>query len=403
MGGLGKTTLARKVYDSERLKIAHFQAFVWSQTFIIENIFRSILMQICRVSKEEAKSMNKDELIENMRVHLQQKRYVIVLDDLWKVDDCKCIRVGLPDDECVSRIMVTSCKSEVAAACVQTSDHVYNLSPLSPEESWALFCKKALQYDLGGNCPPHLKQISETFMQKCGGLPLSIEAIGSLLWTKNKTLPEWQKLYNSLGLQIETSDSLTSMNQILSLSYNDFPYYLKTCFIYVSIFLEDYLIKPMTLIQLCIAEAFVEKKKEGITLDKLAYDYLHELVNRSLIQAASYTDYGALKTCCVHDVVREIILSKAREEKFLTFQSGGKVNDKTRRLTLHDHGEISPENDLLLKVLDLEDTGIDEFSSEIVNLFHLRYTVALSTQWIANNITPTLRDSEESTETCTIS
>ena len=71
--------------------------------------------------------------------------------------------------------------------------------------------------------------------------------------------------------------------KVLSLSYNDIPYYPKICFLYLSIFPEDHLIEKMKVIQLWTAEGFINATA-GKTLEEVAEDYLNELVNRSLVQ-----------------------------------------------------------------------------------------------------------------------
>ncbi|KAL7188053.1 hypothetical protein ACSBR1_037990 [Camellia fascicularis] len=150
----------------------------------------------------------------------------------------KAIKHVLPDNNCGSRVILTTRFAQIASTCCEETDgHVYTLMPLSQEEFWMLFCNKTFR---GNLCPPNLKQISHRILKRCEGLPLTIVAISGVLATKDKSrIDEWEMLYRSLGAELEGNDKLESMKKALSLSYNDLPYYLKICFLDLSIFPED--------------------------------------------------------------------------------------------------------------------------------------------------------------------
>ena len=89
--------------------------------------------------------------------------------------------------------------------------------------------------------------MSNKIVRKCKGLPLAIVAIGGLLSTKSKTVFEWQKVNQNLNLELQRNPHLTSLTKILSLSYDNLPYYLKPCLLYLGIYLEDYSINHKSL------------------------------------------------------------------------------------------------------------------------------------------------------------
>ncbi|KAL7173845.1 hypothetical protein ACSBR2_033160 [Camellia fascicularis] len=169
---------------------------------------------------------------------------------------------------------------------------------LPPEESWTLFCRKTF---MENSCPSHLEGLSKAILNKCEGLPLAIVAISGLLSTKDKSsVDEWDKIYRSLGAELEGNDKLLSMNKILSLSYIDLPYYLKFCFLYLSVFPKDCLIDHWRLIRLWVAEGFVEMKA-GMTVEEVAEGYLNELINRSLVQVAEMRSGSMSYICSIID------------------------------------------------------------------------------------------------------
>ncbi|KAK1268906.1 Disease resistance protein RPM1 [Acorus gramineus] len=157
-----------------------------------------------------------------------------------------------------------------------------------------------------------------------------------------------------LGLHLEREHRIVNMKRIILLSYTDLPYNLKSCFLYLSLFPEDYNIKFMKLIRLWMAEGFVKSNQQNIMVEEVAKEYINVLIKRGLILIADRNSYGKVISCRVHDVVREIILSKAREENFTTFTDG-----------VHMFR--------LLKVIDLDGMPLKVFPPEITELLHLRY------------------------------
>ncbi|GMY35069.1 disease resistance protein RPM1-like [Fagus crenata] len=156
-----------------------------------------------------------------------------------------------------------------------------------------LLCRKAFQSELQGCCPRELVRLSLDIVRRCEGLPLALVAISGLLSTEEKIPLEWQKLHNSLSSELESNPHLTSITKILSLSYHDLPYYLKSCFLYFGIFPEDYSITDSRLFQLWIAEGYIKGKK-GKTLEEVAEENLIELIHRNLVQVSlGENDYKA--------------------------------------------------------------------------------------------------------------
>ncbi|KAH7857709.1 hypothetical protein Vadar_015627 [Vaccinium darrowii] len=385
MGGCGKTTLAKAIFDNQKV-IEHFDCQVWvsvSQSYKIEDVFRRMIKQLCQARKEREPegidTMDQNSLIHMLREYLLHK------------------------------------SEDVASFCKESSsDHVCKLKPLIDEEAWKLFCMKAFQRDFGGCCPAELEKISHAIVRKCEGLPLAIVTIGALLSTKSKVVSEWKRFYLSIGSELERNPHLTNITKIVLLSYHDLPYYLKPCFLYFGIIPEDYKITRGRLIRLWIAEGFIEGQK-GKTLEEVAEEHLTELVHRNLVQVSHKKFDGRIKRCQVHDVVHEIILAKCEELGFsqVLGEIDSSWNDVTRRWSMNVHditnkkletisctksrirsiflftlGELPKKqllgtlarNFKLLKVLDLENAPIDQLHEDVGNLLHLRYLSVKSTK-----------------------
>ena len=199
-----------------------------------------------------------------------------------------------------------------------------------------LFCEKAFCYEFKGHCPRELERLSRELVAKCQGLPLVISAIEGLLSSKEKVDCEWRKVLDNLSNEFKNNPQLTSISKILCLSYYDLPYYLKSCFVYFGIFPEDYSICERTLCRLWVAEGFV-KEKQGMTLEQVAEECLNDLIRRNLV--GFEVRYGVDRWCWVHDLLGEIIISKANELCFYTTLDDENksvlIGGKSHRLSIH--------------------------------------------------------------------
>ncbi|KAI7983810.1 Disease resistance protein RPM1 [Camellia lanceoleosa] len=409
MGGLGKTTLVKKVFDDAVVK-NHFQSHVWitvSESFKIEVLLKGIIKQLFEEIKQPVPqgidSMDTNSLKGIINAFLQRKRYVLVFDDVWDIHAWQSFRYVFPIGNCGSRVVLTTRNADIASfASKEYHGDVYNLQTLPPEESWTLFCRKTF---MENSCPSHLEGLSKAILNKCEGLPLAIVAISGLLSTKDKSsVDEWDKIYRSLGAELEGNDKLLSMNKILSLSYIDLPDYLKFCFLYLSVFPKDCLIDHWRLIRLWVAEGFVEMKA-GMTVEEVAEGYLNELINRSLVQVAEMRSGGRVKTYRIHDLWREIIVLKSGEQNIVTVagEQSKAWPKKVRRLSINNHWEYTQQSKRftqlrsllmfnatdslsklsmlasssdglrLLTVLDLRGSLLEAFPSEVLKLLQLRY------------------------------
>ncbi|KAH1054093.1 hypothetical protein GLYMA_08G317400v4 [Glycine max] len=319
MGGSGKTTLAKKVFDKVQ---THFPRHVWitvSQSYTIEGLLLKFLE--AEKGKDPSQSvystMDKASLIHEVRNHLSRNMYVVVFDDVWNESFWEEMKFALVDVENGSRIIITTRHREVAESCRTSSlVQVHELQPLTDDKSFELFCKTAFRSELDGHCPHNLKGISTEIVKKCEGLPLAIVATGGLLSRKSRNAREWQRFSENLSSELGKHPKLTPVTKILGLSYYDLPYHLKPCFLYFGIYPEDYEVECKGLILQWVAAGFVKSDEAAQTLEEVAEKYLNELIQRSLVQVSSFTWSGKIKRCRVHDVVREMIREKNQDLSF---------------------------------------------------------------------------------------
>ncbi|XP_062182231.1 disease resistance protein RGA5-like [Phragmites australis] len=400
-GGLGKTTLANQVYR-KIAKQFDCQAFVsLSQNPDMGMIFRSIVSQVKKDECDSTSSCDKEQLINELRDFLKDKRYFIVIDDIWSTQAWKIVKCALLENTCGSRIIVTTRIGTVAKLCSSPRhDLVYDLSMLSEDDSKSLFFRRIFGSE--DKCPHQLKEVSIGIVRKCGGLPLAIITMASLLTTKSYARTEWVEVCNSIGSGLEKNWDVEEMNMILSLSYNHLPRHLKTCLLYLSMFPEDYVINRDYLVRRWVGEGFINLHG-GRSLEDEGECYFNELINRSLIQPVDFQYDGRVYACRVHDMILDLIVCKAVEENFVTVLTDRKQmlvsQDKVHRLSLGHHGqenviaysmvpthvrtlnifrysEQMPLSDFrALRVLDLDgnENLENSYLEDIGKLFHLRY------------------------------
>ncbi|XP_071917510.1 disease resistance protein RPM1-like isoform X2 [Coffea arabica] len=384
MGGLGKTTLVKKVHEDPEVR-RHFPVRAWvtvSQTCDFQYLLKDLIRQLHEEGKkpvpQSIESMTATGLKKIVKDFLQQAgRYAIVFDDVWDVEFWNTIKFALPESSHGNRVMLTTRKADVASAsCTESLGYLHRMESLSFEDSWTLFCNKIFK---GNSCPGHLMDVAKGVLDKCEGLPLAILAISGLLALKdvNRT-EEWETVRRSLGGELEGTGKLDRVKKILSLSYNDLPWHLKACLLYLSIYPEDYKIGCGRLINLWIAERFVEWR-EGMSIEDVAWGYLSELVSRNLIQVTCVFYEGIPYTCRIHDLLRAVILLKSREQNLVTVIDGQPTmwpSDKLKHLDLScTRVERIPKaigKLQHLEYLDLGNTRVRELPLEILKLQQLR-------------------------------
>ncbi|KAL0441035.1 UNVERIFIED_CONTAM: putative late blight resistance proteinR1C-3 [Sesamum radiatum] len=178
------------------------------------------------------------------------------------------------------------------------------------DKSWNLLCEKVFGQK---SCPcQELEEIGRNIAKGCRGLPLAIVVVGGLLAKSKKTREYWEFVAENVSTFVNSGDEEYCL-KILSLSYNSLPIHLKPCFLYMGVFLEDHEIKASELAKLWISEGFL-KPVGGKSLEEVGEEYLKDLIDRNLILIRKRTRSGKIKTCSVHDILRELCLRESNRE-----------------------------------------------------------------------------------------
>ncbi|XP_054817054.1 putative disease resistance RPP13-like protein 1 [Prosopis cineraria] len=273
LGGLGKTTLARLVYDEKNIK-DQFQHTAWvciSENFDRVQAAKTILKELDCPPVKPLDTFY--DLQRKLKEKLTGKKFFLVLDDVWneKNHDWDEFQTPFKDVAVGSKIIVTTRSKRVAE--VMHSTHIRDLKTLQHDDCMKLFAKYAF------NDQHHVvDQIGVEIVEKCGGLPLAIKSLGCLLCTKSPR--DWEKILKSDIWNLSEDDS--NIIPSLRLSYHYLPSNQKCCFAYCSIFPKDYNIDKNVLIQLWMANGLLHSSNEiRENLEEVGNEIFNALESRS--------------------------------------------------------------------------------------------------------------------------
>ncbi|OEL27774.1 putative disease resistance RPP13-like protein 2 [Dichanthelium oligosanthes] len=362
-GGIGKTTIAMELYRKLGQQF-ECRAFVrTSQKPDMRRIFISMLSQVRPHKPPDNWTVHC--LISTIKTHLQDKRYLIIVEDLCATSTWDIVKWALPDSNCCSRILTTT---EIEDLALQSCDHdpnyVYKMQPLGEADSRKLFFSSV--FGPQHKCPPELREISYNIISKCGGLPLAIVTVASILSSQPGIhQDQWDYVNKAIGYSLLTNPTWEGMKQVLDLSYNNLPQHLKACILYTGLYQEDIIIWKDDLVNQWIAEGFIQAT-EGQDKKEIARSFFDRLISAKLIFPVDINRNGEVLSCMVHRMVLNLVVrNKSIEENFVTAihhsQATTTLADKVRRLSLqfgNTEDAISPTNMRLSHVRTLAFWGV---------------------------------------------
>ncbi|KAJ0717402.1 putative P-loop containing nucleoside triphosphate hydrolase, leucine-rich repeat domain superfamily [Helianthus annuus] len=310
MGGVGKTTLARILYNDTRV-IDHFELMIWVCVSDVFDIFKISETMYQSVATENKQFKDINLLQTALREQLKDKRFLVVLDDVWNenYDDWENLVRPFHSGATGSRVIMTTRKHQLLKKI--GFNHLDHLESLSHEDALSLLALHALDVD---NFDSHttLKPQAEGIVKKCGGLPLALKAIGRLLRTKTE-VEEWDDVLKSKIWDLENADAIVPA---LRLSYHDLPADLKRLFAYCSLFPKDFMFDKEELILLWIAEGYFNESTADKSPERLGKEYFEKLLSRSFFQPAPNGESFFV----MHDLMNDLAAFVAREY-FLRFEN----------------------------------------------------------------------------------
>ncbi|CAL4917136.1 unnamed protein product [Urochloa decumbens] len=400
--GIGKTTLAAKVYGSERIRRS-FVPRAWVRV-PREYTEAGLLAQAIDAFGGDTTGAESFADLENTLSRLVAKRrFLLVLDDVayggvWE-DALRRPLQGAGRHG--SRVLVTARHGSIARE--MGAGHVHRVRKLSAGDGWLLLraaAGLALADEAG-----ELKDAGERIAEKCGGVPLAVKAVAGVLRTREAKVEEWEGVLASPAWLVKglPEDAMKP----LYLCYDDLPCHLKQCFLYCSLFPADLAMDRRVLVQLWVAEGFVQIRAGAGGVEEVAEEYYDELVRRHLLQpVAEENEHGGVAArCTMHDMLRALAQLLSQGEDL--------AGDSSHRLLADSDASFAPrrvsfprrnlaaipekvlkleglrtlflqKNPLIvegsvfarlehLKVLDLSETAVEFIPDSLGSLVYLRF------------------------------
>ncbi|KAL8490069.1 hypothetical protein ACS0TY_025821 [Phlomoides rotata] len=354
MAGIGKTTLARETFEDLDI-IEWFDCRVWvtagfewrpGRERTSEEITEDILAQLDPEYHKMVMGASEKVKIWALKEYLKGKRFLIVLDDVWNKSVVEYLQSSFPDNQNGSRVVLTTRLKYLQQGLYVNIKSFIDMRLLDKDESWDLLRQKVF---VGVSCPPHLKDAGKKIAEKCDGLPLTIVTIADLL----------SKVPESIWIDVATErkhklfvDAYDQISQVLNPSYETLFDGVKKYFLYMGVFPLKYEIPRSRLINLLIAEEFVEQKFVDNTLEYNAAMWLRYLAISSVIMVYQKNISGLLnspgpyiKSCGLHSTWWHFCQTKARETNLYHVLDCYNENDIEE--AIKGHTRLSIHNNVL--------------------------------------------------------
>ncbi|XP_062117731.1 putative disease resistance protein RGA3 [Humulus lupulus] len=380
LGGLGKTTLIKAVYNDKQIG-GKFDLRIWvcvSLDFNVSRIIKDILKDATGSSGTSDMS-NLNQLQKSLTDTLKDKKFLLVLDDVWNKDSSKWqdLAESLSVGSKGSKIIVTTRDTDVAS--IMCGKRQYELEGLPDKDSLSLFFKFAFRSEEEAAKYPELKQIGEEIMRKCGGVPLALKTLGSLIRLKKTEAREWKIVRDSRIWELEREKG--HILPALRLSYNPMPPSLKHCFAYCSTFEEGSWMVSIDLICIWMALGILHSPNNKVELEDVGKSHCMELCNRSFFQVDCEAYYGLSQFFRVHDLIHNLACSITQSECSTVDYEGGEISDTLRylRIVINKNNLTNLSKLTKLRSIHVKCTGdekdevVESFLSTCISRFkHLR-------------------------------
>ncbi|KAK3028353.1 hypothetical protein RJ639_039811 [Escallonia herrerae] len=303
--GIGKTTVMQNLNNNE--KVAEmFQIVIWVKVSTEdgkENLSTEDLQQtlVRRLMLDMGGINRVEDVAERIKVELEGKRYLLLLDDVKRNLDLRGI--GIPQNMKDSKIVLTTRLGHICSSMVNQNVTVEKLSSV---EAWKMFQNVLNPPNLGDN--PNIKRLMHRVVKWCDRYPLMIR-ITAGAFKQRDTEERWRDGYNNLKSWLQRGDdALKEMYKSLSFCCEYLEDCQKNCFYYSALYPEDNNIYIDRLLDCWAAENLLPSDDDREWMRGTGREVLFHLISVSLVEEGKTPEGKPLKYVKLHKVIRQVAL-----------------------------------------------------------------------------------------------
>lgn len=201
MGGIGKTTLAKAVFNALQTEFAGKSCFLEvggrSDEAALQQLQRQMLSELCDVAMMiNSVAEGKAEL----QMRLRNSMVLLVIDDIWSAAQRDALLVPMQPG---SHVIVTTRNAQLLRSSSCPGMQIQPVNALDRQAALQLFSWSAF---LAKEPPPNFSQLAAEAVEQCAGLPLTITVLGAYLWEQPG--PQWRAALSRL----QAAQPLTGCN-----------------------------------------------------------------------------------------------------------------------------------------------------------------------------------------------
>ncbi|BAT14026.1 Os11g0479100 [Oryza sativa Japonica Group] len=306
VGGIGKTTLAKNIFNDDAIQ-EKFDKKIWlsvTQKFNEPDLLRSAIIA---TGGDHRSSHDRSVLELSLLNAIKGKNFILVLDDMWTERAWNdFLQIPFSHGGRGSRVIVTTRDERIARGV--KAKYLHHVNKLGSDDAWSLLKKQVILSEIDEPEIEALKDVGMEIIGKCDGLPLAIKVLGGLLCRRDRNHGVWSEILSNSTWSVDGMPQ--DLNYVLHLSYEDLSPHLKQCFLHYSLIPKNVVLGYDTIIGMWISEGLVLQCTKG--LEELGEDYYKELIMRNLLEPS--IEYVDQWHCTMHDVVRSFAHYVARDE-----------------------------------------------------------------------------------------
>ncbi|WVZ49356.1 hypothetical protein U9M48_000723 [Paspalum notatum var. saurae] len=310
-GGVGKTTLARAVFDAAPVADA-FPCRAWVAVRSPEDgdaagILENVHQQLLPGQQYSESSLTK---------YIKDKRYLIVIDDVDNIEEEQwdIITSAFEGNGEGSRIVLTTTFRPTANRRSDGIGCVYKMRTLGMRDSMTVA--------LRGRCAAELVQGSETLLKKCGGLPLALVSVARQLSSEDEPTGKFcSELCTKLGSYLEREDGEPNFARLRDVLMDNYASLsdltVRTCLLYLGIFPIDRPLRKNVIIRRWLAEGYARSEDITLSEQSVANGNFKTLIDRNIVQPVKISKNAEVKMCKTHGIMHEFLLHRSICERFI--------------------------------------------------------------------------------------